>query len=93
LPADPTSFILRPQGGRDEHLEIRSAAEEAVDRYRRLAQALPAVFAGNLARSLVVLTIAFEALGRADEAAAARAEAIALETRWAERLPRPPGHV
>ncbi|ROO60049.1 tetratricopeptide repeat protein [Micromonospora sp. Llam0] len=63
---------LSEAGRRDEAL---TAAVEAVDIYRRLAQANPAAYEPNLATSLTNLSVDLSNLGRRDEALDATTEA------------------
>jgi hypothetical protein len=64
-----------------------AVALEAVVIYRRQAQAHPAAFEPDLAKSLAVLAQANLKTGAKAEAKVAAAEALGLIEPWAERMP------
>jgi len=61
-----------------------AAAEEAVTIYRTLAEARPAVFQPDLARSLTTLADSLSEVGRREEALAAAEEAVIIRHTFPE---------
>ncbi|MDP9403373.1 MAG: tetratricopeptide repeat protein, partial [Actinomycetota bacterium] len=76
---------LSGMGRRDEAL---AAAQEAVDLYRRLAEAAPQAFLPDLATSLNNLAAFLSGMGRRDKALTAAQEAVDLYRRLAEAAPQ-----
>ena len=71
-----------------QHEQALTAAQEAADLYRGLAQAQPQAFLPDLARSLNNLGLMLSALGRREEALAATQEAVEIHRKLAQANPQ-----